>query len=58
MLTCSAQIDGKIFGYMKHIRPRHVVIVDQQKGVSTMFVLSSTMERGGARLPTRLLECR
>src|ERR1700689_4962318 len=24
---------------MTHIRPRHAVIVDQQKGVATMFVL-------------------
>ena len=39
MLTCSAQIDSKIFAYMKHIRPRHAVILDQQKGVATMFVL-------------------
>ena len=39
MLTCSQQIDSKIFAYMKHIRPRHATIVDQQKGVATMFVL-------------------
>ena len=39
MLTCSQQIDSKIFAYMKHIRPRHAMIVDQQKGVATMFVL-------------------
>jgi hypothetical protein len=57
MLTCSARIDSKIFAYMKHIRPRHAVIVDQQKGVATMFVLSSTMERDGALPPTRLLAC-
>ena len=39
MLTCSQQIDSKIFSFMKHIRPRHAVIIDQQKGVATMFVL-------------------
>jgi len=39
MLTCSAQIDSKIFAFMKHIRPRHAIIIDQQKGVATMFVL-------------------
>jgi hypothetical protein len=39
MLTCTAQIDSKIFAYMKHIRPRHAIIIDQQKGVATMFVL-------------------
>jgi len=57
MLTCSAQIDSKIFAYMKHIRPRHAIIVDQQKGVATMFVLSFTMERGGAPQPMRLPAC-
>lgn len=39
MLTCQQQIDSKIFAYMKHIRPRHATIIDQQKGVVTMFVL-------------------
>jgi hypothetical protein len=39
MLTCEQQIDSKIFAYMKHIRPRHATIIDQQKGVVTMFVL-------------------
>jgi hypothetical protein len=39
MLTCAQQIDSKIFAYMKHIRPRHATIIDQQKGVVTMFVL-------------------
>jgi hypothetical protein len=39
MLTCAQQIDSKIFAYMKHIRPRHALIVDQQKGVAAMFVL-------------------
>jgi hypothetical protein len=39
MLTCSQQIDSKIFAYMKHIRPRHAVIIDQQKGVATIFCL-------------------
>ena len=39
MLTCSQQIDSKIFAYMKHIRPRHAIIVDQQRGVATMFCL-------------------
>jgi hypothetical protein len=39
MLTCSEQIDSKIFAYMKHIRPRHAIIIDQQKGVATIFCL-------------------
>jgi hypothetical protein len=39
MLTCAQQVDSKIFSFMKHIRPRHALIIDQQKGVATMFVL-------------------
>jgi hypothetical protein len=39
MLTCARQIDSKIFAYMKHIRPRHAIIVDRQKGVVSMFAL-------------------
>ena len=39
MLTCSQQIDSKIFAYMKHIRPRHAIIIDQEKGVATIFCL-------------------
>lgn len=38
MLTCSEQIDSKIFAYMKHIRPRRVLI-DRQKGIATVFAL-------------------
>ena len=39
MLTCAQQIDNKLFSFMKHIRPRHALIIDQQKSVATMFVL-------------------
>jgi len=39
MLTCAQQIDSKIFAYMKHIRPRHAMVIDQQKGVVTIFAL-------------------
>jgi hypothetical protein len=39
MLSCQEQINSKIFAYMKHIRPRHAIIVDQQKGVATIFCL-------------------
>ena len=39
MLTCAQQIDKKLFSYMKHIRPRHALIIDQQKGVATIFCL-------------------
>jgi hypothetical protein len=29
MLTCTQQVDSKIFAYMKHIRPRRALIVDE-----------------------------
>lgn len=38
MLTCKQQIDTKIFAYMKHIRPRRILI-DQQKGIATVYAL-------------------
>ena len=53
MLTCAAQIDSKIFAYMKHIRPRHALIIDQQKGVATMFVLFVHDGTRRCALPTR-----
>jgi hypothetical protein len=39
MLTCTQQIDSKIFAYMKHIRPRRALAVDQQKGLVATFPL-------------------
>ena len=45
MLTCAQQIDapspqgGKTFSYMKHIRPRRALIIDEQKGVVATFPL-------------------
>jgi hypothetical protein len=39
MLTCSQQIDTKTFAYMKHIRPRRALIVDEQKGIVGTFPL-------------------
>ena len=39
MLTCKQQIDTKIFAYMKHIRPRRALIVDEQKGLVATFPL-------------------
>jgi len=39
MLTCKQQIDTKIFAYMKHIRPRRVLIIDEQKGLVATFPL-------------------
>lgn len=39
MLTCAQQIDSKTFAYMKHIRPRRALIVDEQKGLVGTFPL-------------------
>ena len=50
MLTCSQQIDTKIFAYMKHIRPRRALILDEQKqivGTFPLFVHDGT-RRGAA----------
>ena len=45
MLTCAQQIDSKIFAYMKHIRPRRALILDEQKqtvGTFPLFVHDGT----------------
>lgn len=39
MLTCAQQIDTKIFAYIKKIRPRRVLVVDEQKGTVATFPL-------------------
>jgi len=39
MLTCTQQIDSKTFAFMKHIRPRRVLVLDEQKGLATAFPL-------------------
>jgi hypothetical protein len=39
MLTCEQQISSKTFAYMKHIRPRRALIIDEQKGVVATFPL-------------------
>ena len=39
MLTCRQQIDTKTFAYMKHIRPRRALIIDEQKGLVATFPL-------------------
>jgi len=39
MLTCAQQIDSKIFAYMKRIRPRRALVVDEQKGLVATFPL-------------------
>lgn len=39
MLTCSQQIDTKTFAYMKRIRPRRALVIDEQKGLVATFPL-------------------
>jgi hypothetical protein len=39
MLTCEGQINAKLFTFQKHIRPRRVLIVDEQKGLVGTFPL-------------------
>jgi hypothetical protein len=39
MLTCKQQIDSKTFAYMKRIRPRRALIIDEQKGLVATFPL-------------------
>jgi hypothetical protein len=50
MLTCTQQIDSRIFAYMKYIRPRRALVIDQQKSLVSMdplFIHDGT--RRGAR---------
>jgi hypothetical protein len=37
MMTCSAQISTKVLNFIKFIRPRRVLVVDEQKGVVATF---------------------
>ncbi len=59
MLTCAQQIDSKIFAYMKHIRPRRALIVDEQKGlVGTfpLFIHDGTRRGAPADAPPGMLQ--
>jgi hypothetical protein len=59
MLTCSQQIDSKAFAYMKHIRPRRALIVDEQKGlVATfpLFVHDGTRRGAPANAPPGMIQ--
>jgi hypothetical protein len=54
MLTCSQQIDSKIFAYMKHIRPRRAIVIDEQKqivGTFPLFVHDGTRRGASADAP-------
>jgi hypothetical protein len=39
MLTCEQQINEKTFAYMKHIRPRRALVVDEEKQTVATFPL-------------------
>ena len=39
MMTCEQQVSSKTFAYMKHIRPRRALVIDQQKGLVAMYPL-------------------
>ncbi len=39
MMTCAQQINTKTFAYMKHIRPRRALVIDEQKGLVATFPL-------------------
>jgi hypothetical protein len=39
MLTCAEQIESKTFAYMKYIRPRRALVIDEQKGTVATFPL-------------------
>jgi hypothetical protein len=39
MLACSEQIDTKMFAYMKRIRPRRALVIDEQKQTVATFPL-------------------
>ena len=59
MMTCKQQIDSKTFAYMKHIRPRRALIVDEQKGlVATfpLFVHDGTRRGAPADAPPGMLQ--
>jgi hypothetical protein len=39
MMTCAEQVDTKIFSFMTSLRPRRVLILDEQKGLAAAFPL-------------------
>ena len=59
MLTCSQQIDTKIFAFMKRIRPRRVLILDEQKqtvGAFPLFVHDGTRRGAAPDAPPGMLQ--
>jgi hypothetical protein len=59
MLTCAQQIDTKIFAYMKRIRPRRALILDEQKqtvGTFPLFVHDGTRRGAAPDAPPGMLQ--
>ena len=59
MMTCTEQIDSKTFAYMKHIRPRRALIVDEQKGLVgafPLFIHDGTRRGAPADAPPGMLQ--
>jgi len=59
MLTCSQQIDSKIFAYMKHIRPQRALILDEQRqtvGTFPLFVHDGTRRGAPEGAPPGMLQ--
>jgi hypothetical protein len=59
MLTCAQQIDTKIFAFMKRIRPRRALILDEQKqivGAFPLFVHDGTRRGAAPDAPPGMLQ--
>ncbi|MCU1339503.1 MAG: hypothetical protein JWO19_5084 [Bryobacterales bacterium] len=59
MLSCEQQISEKTFAYMKHIRPRRVLILDEQKqivGTFPLFVHDGTRRGAPPDAPPGMLQ--
>jgi hypothetical protein len=59
VLTCSQQVDSKIFAYMKHIRPRRADILDEQKQIVAtfpLFIHDGTRRGAAADAPPGMLQ--
>ena len=59
MLTCAQQIDSKTFAYMKHIRPRRALILDEQKqlvGTFPLFIHDGTRRGAPTDAPPGMLQ--
>jgi hypothetical protein len=59
MLTCEQQISEGTFSFMKRIRPRRALIVDEQKGIVSvwvLFILDGTRRNAPPNSPPGMLQ--